>query len=109
MPAMAEPVTVSAASRVTGIPERTIRRWVKLGQLPAMAGPGGKLVDLDALRELGNNPATLRPSSDTGRPDSAISATPTRPWPATSASSATTAIEPLVQLLDDVRPDNERV
>ena len=52
---MAQPdayVTVATASQLTGVPVRTLHRWVARGQLHAMAGQHGRLVDLDAVRHL---------------------------------------------------------
>ncbi len=60
-----EYLSVEMAGQVSGIPPRTLRRWVRAGRLPATEGPRGKLVRLgDALTlaELtGRQSATDRP------------------------------------------------
>ncbi len=60
-----EYLSVEMAGHVSGIPPRTLRRWVRAGRLPATEGPRGKLVRLgDALTlaELtGRQSATDRP------------------------------------------------
>ncbi len=60
-----EYLTVEMAGHVSGIPPRTLRRWVRGGRLPATEGPRGKLVRLGdalALAELtGRQSATGRP------------------------------------------------
>ncbi len=45
-------VTIAAASQHTGIPVRTLHRWVARGQLHAITGQHGRLVELDAVRRL---------------------------------------------------------
>ena len=45
-------VTVKMATAMTGIPERTLRRWIAGGQLPAVAAKGGRLVALDDVDRL---------------------------------------------------------
>ncbi len=61
-----EYLSVEMAGQVSGIPPRTLRRWVRAGRLPATEGPRGKLVRLGdalALAELtGRQSATDRPS-----------------------------------------------
>ncbi len=61
-----EYLSVEMAGQVSGIPPRTLRRWVRGGRLPATEGPRGKLVRLGdalALAELtGRTSATDRPS-----------------------------------------------
>ncbi|MDP9358683.1 MAG: hypothetical protein M3Q71_18430 [Chloroflexota bacterium] len=61
-----EYLSVEMAGQVSGIPPRTLRRWVRAGRLPATEGPRGKLVRLGdalALAELtGRHSATDRPS-----------------------------------------------
>ncbi len=61
-----EYLSVEMAGQVSGIPSRTLRRWVRAGRLPATEGPRGKLVRLGdalALAELtGRVAATDRPS-----------------------------------------------
>ncbi len=61
-----EYLSVEMAGQVSGIPPRTLRRWVRAGRLPATEGPRGKLVRLgDALTlaELtGRQSVTDRPS-----------------------------------------------
>ena len=73
-------VTVSVAAYLTGIPERTLRRWAASGQIPAMSGQRGRLVDVDAVRRLaamdgypatsaaadGPSVATMRPVPEDG-------------------------------------------
>ncbi len=60
-----EYLTVEMAGHVSGIPPRTLRRWVRAGRLPATEGPRGKLVRLgDALalaKLTGRQSATDRP------------------------------------------------
>ena len=61
-----EYLSVEMAGQVSGIPPRTLRRWVRAGRLPATEGPRGKLVRLGdalALAELtGRQSTTDRPS-----------------------------------------------
>jgi DNA-binding transcriptional MerR regulator len=45
-------VAVTMAGQVTGIPERTLRRWVADGKLPAIAGQRGRLVALADVQRL---------------------------------------------------------
>jgi len=39
-------VSVAVAGHASGVSERTVRRWVAAGQVPAVAAPGGRLVRL---------------------------------------------------------------
>lgn len=39
-------VSVAVAGQATGVSERTVRRWVSAGHVPAVAAPGGRLVRL---------------------------------------------------------------
>ena len=48
-------VTVKMAAAMTGIPERTLRRWMTDGQLPAVAAKGGRLVALDDVERLASD------------------------------------------------------
>jgi hypothetical protein len=45
-------VTVTVAAELTRIPARTIRRWLEHGQLVTVASNRGRLVNLDAVREM---------------------------------------------------------
>jgi len=45
-------VAVSVAGKHTGIPERTIRHWLKTGKLSAIAGERGRLVRLEDVHQL---------------------------------------------------------
>src|SRR5438309_6131509 len=65
-PAMTDHATIAEASRLTGVSERRLRRWVAAGHLPDDAGPRGRLVGLAAVREL----AGLTGAPDDGRSDS---------------------------------------
>jgi predicted site-specific integrase-resolvase len=40
-----ERMTTSAAARVAGVSEQTIRSWAKSGRLPVIATPLGMLID----------------------------------------------------------------
>ena len=78
-------VTIAAASQLSGVPVRTLHRWVARGQLHAMAGQQGRLVDLEEVRRLarmaGHPAATaesLAGQSATGRPPAQDDV----PWPA---------------------------
>jgi hypothetical protein len=63
---------VGLAGQVAGIPERTLRNWIRAGKLPASEGPRGKLVrvgDVRGLAELtGRSAAIGRPSAGNDRP-----------------------------------------
>ena len=50
-------VTVTRAGQVTGISERTIRRWISAGRLPVTHSERGRLVDLAAVRCLAGHHA----------------------------------------------------
>jgi len=39
-------VSVAVAADMSGVTERTVRRWVSAGHVPAVSAPGGKLVRL---------------------------------------------------------------
>ncbi len=39
-------VSVAVAADMSGVSERTVRRWVAAGHVPAVAAPGGRLVRL---------------------------------------------------------------
>ena len=41
--------TISEASREIGIPQHTLRRWVKTGQIPAVYSGNRALLNLDRL------------------------------------------------------------
>ena len=41
-----ELVSVAVAGQAAGVSERTVRRWVAAGQVPAVSAPGGRLVRL---------------------------------------------------------------
>ena len=43
--------TISEASREIGIPQHTLRRWVKTGQVPAVYSGNRALLNLDRLIE----------------------------------------------------------
>ena len=45
-------VTIAVASYLTGVPGRTLRRWIARGQIPTVANSGGRLVDIDAVRRM---------------------------------------------------------
>jgi hypothetical protein len=47
-----ELVTIAQAARASGVPVRTLHHWVARGQLPAIAGKRGKLVELPRVLEL---------------------------------------------------------
>ncbi len=67
--AMDEYVTVAAASHLTGVTERTLRRWITGRKLPAVDGNHKKLVRVGDVREL--MAASGRPSglvADTNGP-----------------------------------------
>jgi len=49
---MDEYVTVAAASQLTGVTERTLRRWITGRKLPAVDGHHKKLVRVGDVREL---------------------------------------------------------
>lgn len=49
---MTDRATIAEASRLTGVSERRLRRWVAAGHLPDVAGPRGRLVSVAAVREL---------------------------------------------------------
>jgi len=63
---------VGLAGHLAGIPERTLRNWVRAGKLPATEGPRGKLVRLGDVRGLaeltGRSAATGRPPGGNERP-----------------------------------------
>jgi len=60
----ADYVSIASAAGIAGIPERTLREWVHVGKLSAIAGKRGKLVNLDDVRHLavvtGRQPAIER-------------------------------------------------
>ncbi len=79
-------VTVAMAAELTGIPARTLRRWTRDGQLPAVAASGGKLVALDDVERI----VTMkRPDHGHHEP----TATMTEPV----ATAMTTATRPLAE------------
>ena len=39
-------MSVAVAGQLSGVSERTVRRWVSAGHVPAVAAPGGRLVRL---------------------------------------------------------------
>lgn len=41
-----ELVSVTVAADMSGVSDRTVRRWVAAGQVPAVSAPGGRLVRL---------------------------------------------------------------
>jgi len=41
-----EMVSVAVAGQAAGVSERTVRRWVSAGHVPAVSAPGGRLVRL---------------------------------------------------------------
>jgi len=43
--------TISEAAKETGIPQHTLRRWVKAGQIPAVYSGNRALLNLDRLIE----------------------------------------------------------
>jgi len=43
---MDELVSVAVAGQAAGVSERTVRRWVSAGHVPAVSAPGGRLVRL---------------------------------------------------------------
>jgi len=79
-------VTVAMAAEVTGIPARTLRRWTRDGQLPAVAAAGGKLVALDDVERI----VTMK------RPDHGHHE-PTATMAAPVATAMTTATRPLAE------------
>jgi len=50
---MAEWITVTLASRQTGIAERTIRHWITKGKVTAKKEKGRWLIDSDSLSDVG--------------------------------------------------------
>lgn len=91
------PVTMAAA--MSGIPERTLRRWIARGQLPATAGHGpqrGRRVRLGDVRRL----ADL-----TGHAAGHVAERPAMPaMPATSAADTSGALAARAQL-DAIRDE----
>ena len=78
-------MTVAVASQLTGVPVRTLHRWVSRGQLHAMVGQHGRLVDLEEVRRLAAmaghpaaTPETMTGHSATGTPPAQDDA----PWQA---------------------------
>ena len=47
-----EYVPIEVASRLTGVPARTLRRWAEAGKVPVVAGPQKRLVRLEDVRRL---------------------------------------------------------
>ena len=45
-------VSVAVAGSLSGVTDRTIRRWIASGRLPVVSGPRGRLVDLEDVRRL---------------------------------------------------------
>ena len=45
-------VTIAVASYLTGVPGRTLRRWIARGHIPTIANSGGRLIDVDAVRRI---------------------------------------------------------
>lgn len=82
-------VTVALAGQMTGIPERTIRRWIRDGKLPAVAGQRGSLVALGDVQRMaaltGRDAATAghtiimsgQPANPVGRVSESLPATVT--------------------------------
>ena len=81
-------VTVKMATAMTGIPERTLRRWMSDGQLPAVAAKGGRLVAVDEVERLAGE---SRPSRGHGHDP---------PTMATAEDSATMAEQQVATLRD---------
>ena len=79
-------VTVAMAAELTGIPARTLRRWSRDGQLPAVAASGGKLVALDDVERI----VTMK------RPDHGHHE-PTATMAEPVATAMTTATRPLAE------------
>ena len=53
MPAVVdERLTTSAAARVAGVSEQTVRSWARSGRLPVIATPLGMLIDRAALGQV---------------------------------------------------------
>ena len=59
-----EYVTVEVAARLTGVPARTLRRWVAAGKVPVVAGDRGSLVRLENVRAIAA--MTGRPAATAG-------------------------------------------
>jgi len=60
-PAVVEKLTPSAAARLAGVSEQTLRAWLKRGQLPCEQTPLGRLIDPVALgRFMGEREAAQR-------------------------------------------------
>jgi DNA-binding transcriptional MerR regulator len=87
-------VTVKMATAMTGIPERTLRRWMSSGQLPATAAKGGRLIALDDVERIaGASRSTRGHPSDTATPAEPVAT-------AMTADSATVAAQQLATLRD---------
>jgi excisionase family DNA binding protein len=74
-------VTAEEAARLAGVSPRTVRRWIRSGQLPSVEGPDGRRVspaDLAALRRRPRPRPTADAATDTrghGRPVTAATDT----------------------------------
>lgn len=98
-----EYVTVESASHMTGVPPRTLRRWVQDGKVAAITGQRGKLIRLGDVRTIAQltgrtvgQPATAEESAGQVTEDlPAIS-------PAASAQLAAIRDEWLRPLVDQV-------
>lgn len=60
---MADLCLIREAAQRTGVPERTVRRWIARGELDAIEGPTGRRVDLAAVQELAAAHGRPRPDS----------------------------------------------
>jgi excisionase family DNA binding protein len=49
---MGRTVTARQAAEELGVVERTVRRWIRAGELPAEKRSGAFVIDLDAAREV---------------------------------------------------------
>ncbi len=87
-------VTVKMATAMTGIPERTLRRWMSDGQLPAVAAKGGRLVAVDEVERLAGE---SRPSRGHGHDPPTVA---TDMATATAVDSATMAEQQVATLRD---------
>ncbi len=104
-----ELVSAAVAGQMSGVSERTVRRWVSGGHVPVVSAPGGNLVRLSdvqayaADRERHRTAAGHAPVTSAGRPLSALVSG--RPADMSVSVSATLeqVVAPLVAELTDAR------
>lgn len=108
-----EMVSVAVAGQAAGVSERTVRRWVSAGHVPAVAAPGGRLVrlvDVTAYAAQVERQRTAAGQVSAGRPLSVeVSGRPADTAPSVSAAIVADLVATIQRQAEEIGVLRERL